>query len=480
MFEKENQFYPTPKKLVEKLLKPWRKSYTDHYGLRGEYYNLGKLKILEPSAGKGDILDAITSDNRPKPNTYCIEIDPNLQEILKGKGYKVIAEDFMDYNEDYIFDMVLMNPPFNHGVDHVLKAWDVLTLGGEIAAIINAETVLNPYSEKRKLLLSYIEQYGSYEIVENAFSEAEHKTDVTVALVWISKPKKENPFDFKFDGQTELEGDFNITPESATNELKLNDQTGAMIEAYDNTKSAFIDYMKARAKLQFYAKPLFKNVQDAADASLKTHGANGDAYNEFVDSLKMASWKHILKTVGIDRLMTSNVQKNFGKFTEGQGSMALTKENINKLVMMLVQNSGTILNQAVIDVFDLFTQYHKENRCHVEGWKTNDSWKVNKKIILPNYVTMGYGEFFTTSTYRWDEFRDIDKAMCYLTKSNYSEIKKIDDTIKEYPIGSTTKLSSEFFDIRCYKKGTVHLFFRDVDLWARFNQVACEGKQWLG
>ena len=69
-----SEFYPTPEKLVQRML--------------------GKVKwdpveaILEPSAGKGDILRglataAIRKTQLNRLSIDCIEIDPNLRAILK-------------------------------------------------------------------------------------------------------------------------------------------------------------------------------------------------------------------------------------------------------------------------------------------------------------------------------------------------------------------------------------------------------------
>ena len=69
-----SEFYPTPEKLVQRML--------------------GKIKwdpveaILEPSAGKGDILRglataAIRKTQLNRLSIDCIEIDPNLRAILK-------------------------------------------------------------------------------------------------------------------------------------------------------------------------------------------------------------------------------------------------------------------------------------------------------------------------------------------------------------------------------------------------------------
>ena len=45
MFDKE--FYPTPKEVIQKMIAPYEK-------------NMSRLTILEPSAGKGDIIDYIS------------------------------------------------------------------------------------------------------------------------------------------------------------------------------------------------------------------------------------------------------------------------------------------------------------------------------------------------------------------------------------------------------------------------------------
>jgi len=38
------------------------------------------------------------------------------------------------------------------------------------------------------------------------------------------------------------------------------------------------------------------------------------------------------------------------------------------------------LENAIVEVFEELTKYDNENRFYPEGWKTNDSWKVNKKF----------------------------------------------------------------------------------------------------
>ena len=59
---------------------------------------------MEPSAGNGNIVEGLKKKEEPHNKYYgykeykfdidCIEIDQNLQHILKGKDYRVVHNDF--------------------------------------------------------------------------------------------------------------------------------------------------------------------------------------------------------------------------------------------------------------------------------------------------------------------------------------------------------------------------------------------------
>ena len=132
MFNKE--FYPTPKWLIQKML---------------DSIDIEKVKyILEPSAGKGDIIDAIKEKyentyryNKPDLDIDAIEVDENLRLLLKGKEYKVVFNDFLNFNTYKKYDLIIMNPPFSCGDKHLLKAIEMQKDGGAIICLLNAETI---------------------------------------------------------------------------------------------------------------------------------------------------------------------------------------------------------------------------------------------------------------------------------------------------------------------------------------------------
>jgi hypothetical protein len=138
--------------------------------------------VLEPSAGKGDILDRLKKEHdkakylscsNKELDIDCVELDGNLQNLLKGKEYRVVHDDFLTYRTIKKYDLIIMNPPFAEGERHLLKALDMQSTGGKIVCILNAETIKNPYSVLRKDLVAKLGRLdAAVEYMENAFSDA--------------------------------------------------------------------------------------------------------------------------------------------------------------------------------------------------------------------------------------------------------------------------------------------------------------------
>ena len=137
------QFYPTPPEVVDMLMEPFwnfNKPYTDrYYGYELYGWNVPCKSILDPSAGKGDILRRIVEKTRERQAALsAIEIDPSLRSILSAEGFTVRGSDFLAYNEPFYYDLILMNPPFFDGDKHLWKAWELVADGGNIGCILNA------------------------------------------------------------------------------------------------------------------------------------------------------------------------------------------------------------------------------------------------------------------------------------------------------------------------------------------------------
>lgn len=136
-----NEFYPTPKSLINKMLEGTDLSMV--------------VSVLEPSAGKGDIVEVLKEREKNhgwKLDIDCIEMDRDLRSVLQGRSFRVVAGDFLSYNTMKEYDLIIMNPPFSNGSSHLLKALDLQERnGGAVICLLNAETLKHYLSwhEKR-------------------------------------------------------------------------------------------------------------------------------------------------------------------------------------------------------------------------------------------------------------------------------------------------------------------------------------------
>lgn len=193
-------FFPTPVSLVKKLIEQTGVSPGD--------------TVLEPSAGKGDIIDELKSQLGNRVSVDAIEINHSLREILTEKGYKLIGLDFLETPPTPKYDCVLMNPPFENGkdIDHFFHALKFLAPGASIGAIMG-EGSFSRSGKKEIHFREWREQNKDVwvsEPYENAFKDAFNQTGVRVRMVVWHSPaapakQKKNPENTPNEPDTELQ-----------------------------------------------------------------------------------------------------------------------------------------------------------------------------------------------------------------------------------------------------------------------------------
>lgn len=528
LFDKE--FYPTPADLARKMAAPYAN-------------RLSTARILEPSAGNGAILDAISEgitytytakngikhelEARPdRKRIYAIERNDELRLILQQKGYRLLASDFLTYRPDHHFDLAIMNPPFSNGDEHLLHAWDILH-HGDIACLLNAETVRNPYTATRRRLAAIIAEHGTAEELGPVFRHADNPTDVEVVLVRLHKDRP-------------AKGEFSLSPGNLSQEqtpdfgqlagsgdsLQVSNGLEAYLRAWALTKESAADFIRAFQRLRLYADAFLRQEENQSSSfneesrnlyvlllkdllGPNTEQTAESAYDHFLDIAKDQAWNQIISQMGLEKYMTGSMKRTMVDFRNAQAAAELNKENIMQLFRMLMGSIGNIMEQCVVDVYDLFTRFYDGNTSCTEGWKTNKRFEANRKIIIPGCVSAGfmpekygYHEYFDTGYGASSNLDDIDKAMCWITGTSFEKLddescrnnpmgfqrmleesvpgRTIAATIRSTRVGDQDWQESNFFKVKCFKKGTVHLFFKDEGLWAAFNQRVNKGKNQLG
>jgi len=147
-------------------------------------------RVLEPSAGAGDIADAIRAQG---VTPDVVEIASSLRKILEAKGYNIVEHDFMQYNGGQ-YDRIVMNPPFENAqeIDHVLHAYQLLAPGGRIVSVMS-EGPFFRQDKKSTAFRDFVDNYGwSEKLPDGSFLKSRNSTGVNTRVVVIEKPYSAN------------------------------------------------------------------------------------------------------------------------------------------------------------------------------------------------------------------------------------------------------------------------------------------------
>lgn len=478
----DNQFYPTPKSLAIKAF--------------NKFKNQRITRLLEPQAGRGDLVDVVNelvSDRFTKVEVDCCEIDFQNQAILRAKKYRIVGHDFLSYRGACLYSHIFMNPPFATGVQHVLHAWKLL-FHGELVAILNSETIRNPFSKERRFLVDIIEQYGSVEFILEAFMspDTQRKTMVEVAIVHLEKQsnfKAEFIDSLKKEkmGESDISDDIAVPKDLVVPKSKIQN----MVIAFDCAVEAAKSSAQANARAHYYANRLARSI---TDETTNTHDSEAcvksvtSELNEAYMKLKERAWSSVLRSTEVLDRLSSQAQKRLESSFASICDLEFTVPNIYGFLQGLVDQQVTIQVEMICDVFDMISKYHPENRAYYQGWKSNQKHRVNAyRVLMTRFILPAdRRDYYSWSPkLAWDDekmFSDFDKVFAMLDGQHYETpygvVNLFSDKFKELCRGE--RCSSDYFEVRFYPKaGTFHIFPKRKDLIDRLNRVVGKHRAWL-
>lgn len=481
-------FYPTPSKLVGKMLAcvSWE----------------GVYAILEPSAGKGDLADAVDRHIRARRNKIssriyidadepyldCIERDSDLAALLRGKGRHVVHDDFLTFRSCKQYDLCIMNPPFDNGDEHLLHALSIMERGGQIVCLLNAETIRNPYTNRRKILLHQLREHSArIEFIENAFRHAQRPTDVEIALVYVNIPKKEVPSDILSSLRRAIE---KSTPnsEQATG-LASADWLQNMIDGYNFEAALGEKLINEFAALCPYMDPGNQHGEPLLSLKVgdRNTGNNATLLNAYLCGLRAKYWGNLLQRPELTSKMTSAMQQDYNGKVNSLSEYDFSRYNIETVMREIAHQLSRGVEDSILELFETFSAKHSwypecaNNIHYYNGWATNKAHKVGMKVIIPSngcHASYGGGlDAWRVSSL----ISDLERAMNYLDRGETSFHTPIDHAVRIANEAYTNKADFTYFTCTFYKKGTCHIKFkpeasRIID---RLNIFAGQKKNWL-
>lgn len=478
----DRDFYPTPAAVIERML------------MGVEIFD---KFVLEPSAGSGNIVDALNAQGVRE--VYACEINDRLRKTLSGKC-TIIGKDFLSVTPDQIshIDVIVMNPPFSDAERHILHAYDIAPEGCEIISLCNTQTIQHPWKGSRQEVKELIAAHGLSERYGEVFSTAERRTDCDITCIRLWKPKTgEHEFEDYIEGCLSDAADEAGTGASGIMPYNV---IRDVVNRYVDAVKRFDLTMSANSEINELTS-LFESCPVLFGARWRDPHRGGEITRDaFKKELQKSAWDYVFRQMNMDRYVTKSVREDINRYVERQSHAPFTMHNIYRMLEMIVGTNDMRMKRTLVEAFDSICSFSAENSTAGEKWKTNSDYMINKRFIVPNiteYEQWGsYNAYLSIREYRCpyvEQIEDVIKALCYVTGTPYERTCGLHECVnnshiewgKWAPMGKYVYHKDRdpeyipgFFRIRGYKKGTMHFEFADEDVWAKFNIAVAKIKGW--
>lgn len=520
-----DQFYPTPPELAKRMFE----------GVDWDSVNT----ILEPSAGKGNLVEAIgieafsTRDFRgheyrreEKIDVDCIEIDPYLRSILKYQfsderkeevyktlvpknsygniiasdytplyraldktNARIVHDDFLTYRPYKPYDLIIMNPPFKEGDKHLLHALDIQRNGGGVVCLLNAETIRNPYSTTRTELQKRLNKHNAQiEYVTDGFKDAERSTDVEIAIIKVFIPAATEQSEI-FDRLEKAAEAEEFTPNIT--DLVTRDFIEARVRQFNVECRAGIELIREwKAMSPYIMRSIDKASYNSPILQLSLNDSHDDiSINNYLRMVRLKYWRGLFGNEEFMGKLTMKLRDQYLETVEKMADYDFSAFNIKDVMAVMNSQVMTGVQDEIFKTFDKLTAEHSyypecsRNIHYYNGWKTNIAHKIGKKSIIPEYLqeySWSRDAFDVGKAY--GVLSDIEKIFDYLSGNMSHEPIKTDirNALKIANENNQTRnIECTYFTVDIYKKGTVHIKYTYPELVDRLNIYAARNRNWL-
>lgn len=188
-----------------------------------------------------------------------------------------------------------------------------------------------------------------------------------------------------------------------------------------------------------------------------------DAADESLLAVNRTVWQRLVDRMQVKQMMSIEAAKELDRQLEHDELPPITVEAIETLVAGFRRQAPDMLQDAVNEVF---------GRLRPPGskYKSNSEMEVPKRVVLSYMVERHYGGKLRVRWDRQQELIAMENVLHSLSgkgsvcRGHHSDLS---NAIDESPVGET-----DLFRYRVFANGNLHLTFRDLDLLARFNQLA--------
>ena len=374
-----------------------------------------------------------------------------------------------------------------------------------MVCLLNAETLLNPYTNLRKVLLKKIREHRAVvKYLKSPFKKAERKTDVNVALIWFNIVSKVRESEI-FSRMEKANGASFVSPESK--EVMPGDRIEGLVRSYEVETAASIAFLQEWNALRPH---ILDGTESYSAPSIgvkigdrDVHGGlSSDSINDYMRLVRLKYWSKLLDLPEISEKMTTAIRSSYHAKIHEMADYEFSMFNIQEVIWDIRVQLQEGVEDEILGLFEkLSNKYcyydgNNENIHYYNGWKTNKAHKVNYKVIIPSYGSFAkrydYDKHqrlvektndFIDSNSCYSTLADLEKTLDYLDGKDPKRQRLNLSSVLRYAegTGQTRNIECTYFYVTFYKKGTCHITFREDAkiLIDRLNIYVGKNKNWL-
>lgn len=229
------------------------------------------------------------------------------------------------------------------------------------------------------------------------------------------------------------------------------------IEELIKDRDAIIIELANMDKCKKRAEELCKSVGTYIFPVHQFRGYNG--IESLTRDVDRRMWRQTMEISGFNKYMDKVARNEFTDSLE-KSPPEFNIDNVRNTLISSYNQADTFMKRGIVQLFrNLGAQY-----------KTNDAFKISKKIILRNWFTVFCGSL-SVNYNQEPEMNDLDRVVRTLDGKEFKEHHFSQSMRKMI---SSMEYEDEYFKIKAFKNGNAHLWLKREDITDKINDIIAE------
>lgn len=249
-------------------------------------------------------------------------------------------------------------------------------------------------------------------------------------------------------------------------------------QAHDDAQRLFAEGLNTLRQ----AEKLAESVLGAHCSMIPGRGLSGSEIRDLPRTLQECRkeitrtfWANTIRQTGIADLMAPEKREKLMAQLHNERNTAPLPEYTLSTLISTLQSLTDNLGETIVELVKHVYGQLAPARSRL---KTNKAWEVGPKAIYEHAVCSDYG-MMRLNHYRENFFSDLDKVFHLFDGKPLPkypcEMTNLSPAISKSGHGGPNEFETEYFRFQWFKVGTMHIYFKRLDLLEEFNRVAATG-----